>query len=116
MTLPVGLDGIDLPGSLSWVPGEQEEAHLLLEEFQDVFSWHDLNVGETSLVEHVFRLKLNVGALFKEQYQPVPPGMYDEVRVHLKENLDIRAIRLSSSLWASAVKLVRKKDGNSVSV
>ena len=31
--------------------------------------------------------------------------------MHLKEILDIRTIRLSSSQWASAVMLIRKKDG-----
>ena len=49
--------------------------------------------------------------MFKEQYQPILPGIYDEVRVHLKEMLDNGAIRLSSSLWASSAMLVRKKDG-----
>ena len=33
------------------------------------------------------------------------------MRAHLKEMLDIRVIRLSSSPWASAVMLVRKKGG-----
>ena len=62
------LDAVDMLQSLSWAPGEQEEAHLLLEEFQDVFSQHDLNQGEMSLVEHVIHLKPNTGTSFKEQY------------------------------------------------
>ena len=37
--------------------------------------------------------------------------MYDEVKAHLKEMLDLGAIRHSNSPWTSAIGLVRKKDG-----
>ena len=37
--------------------------------------------------------------------------MYDDVRAHIQEMLDIGAIHKSHSLWASAVVLVWKKDG-----
>ena len=37
--------------------------------------------------------------------------MYEEVREHLKEILEIGAIQPSHSLWASLVIVVCKKDG-----
>ena len=37
--------------------------------------------------------------------------MYDEVKVHIQEMLDMGAIRPSNSPWANAVILVWKKDG-----
>ena len=37
--------------------------------------------------------------------------MYDEVKAHMQEMLDVGAIRSSNSSWASAVILVHKKDG-----
>ena len=37
--------------------------------------------------------------------------MYEEVKVHIQEILDVGAIRPSNSPWASAVVLVQKKDG-----
>ena len=37
--------------------------------------------------------------------------MYDEVKTRLQEMLDLGAIRPSNSPWASAIVLVRKKDG-----
>ena len=38
--------------------------------------------------------------------------MYDTVKAHLQEMLDIGAIQKSHSLWVSAVVLVWKKDGS----
>ena len=40
------------------------------------------------------------------------PHMYDDMKAHLQEMLDIGAIRKLNSLWASMVVLVWKKDGN----
>ena len=37
--------------------------------------------------------------------------MYEELKVHIQEVLDVGAIRPSNSPWASAVVLVQKKDG-----
>ena len=37
--------------------------------------------------------------------------MYDEVKVHIQEMLDVGTIRPSNSPWANAVILVQKKDG-----
>ena len=37
--------------------------------------------------------------------------MYDDMRAHIQEMLDIGAIHQSHNLWASAVVLVWKKDG-----
>ena len=39
------------------------------------------------------------------------PHMYDDVRAHIQEMLDIGAIHKLHSLWASTVALVWKKDG-----
>ena len=49
---------------------------------------------------------------FKECYRCIPPHMYDDVRAHIKEMLDIGAIHQSHSPWVSAVDLVWKKDGS----
>ena len=49
--------------------------------------------------------------MIKEAYRRIPPQMYDEVKAHIQEMLDLGAIRPSNSPWASAIVLVRKKDG-----
>ncbi len=49
---------------------------------------------------------------FKDAYRRIPPGMYEEVREHLKEMIAAGAIRPSESPYSSNVVLVRKKDGS----
>ena len=49
---------------------------------------------------------------FKEHYQCIPSHMYDDVKAHLQEMLDIGAIQKLHSPWASAVDLVQQKDGS----
>ena len=46
----------------------------------------------------------------KECYQCIPRNMYDNMKAHLQEMLDIGAIRKLHSLWATVVVLVQKKD------
>ena len=47
---------------------------------------------------------------FKKSYRRIPAHLYDEIRAHLKEMLDLGAIRKSQSPWSSAIVLVRKKN------
>ena len=67
-------------------------------------------MGRTNLAKH--HIKLTDPIPFKEAYRRIPPQMYDEVKAHIQEMLDLGAIRPSNnSTWASAIVLVRKKDG-----
>ena len=63
-----------------------------------------MDLGKTAIVKH--SLKLTDLTLFKECYRCIPPGMYDEVKMHIQEMLDVGAIQPSNSPWASAVVLV----------
>ena len=78
-------------------------------DFGSLFALDSLDLGKTSVVKH--KIKLNDYTPFKERYRWIPPHLYEEVKKHLKEMMDIGAILKSSSPWASAVVLVRKKDG-----
>ena len=48
---------------------------------------------------------------FKEHYRCIPPHMYNDMRGHIQERMDISAIHQLHSLWISTVVLVWKKDG-----
>jgi hypothetical protein len=75
-----------------------------------VFSKNFSDLGKTDIVEH--RIVLEDEKPFKQPYRKIPPGMYDEVRQHVKEMLDSGVIRESDSPYSLNVVLVRKKDGS----
>ena len=79
----------------------QEKAKDMLRRNASIFSKHDLDMGKTNLVK--YNIMLTDPIPFKEKYRKIPPQMFSEVKAHLKEKLDLGAIRLSSSPWASAI-------------
>ena len=103
------LNLIDLSSLENWPEKLQHEAKEMLKRNAKVFSKDDMDMGRTNLVKH--HIKLTDPVPFKEAYRRIPPQMYDEVKTHLQEMLDLGAIRPSNSPWASAIVLVRKKDG-----
>ena len=100
---------LNLPRMEEWEPQLQQAAQDLIHEFACIFSQDDLDLGKTSIVKH--SNKVNDPVLFKEWHRHIPPGMYDEVKVHIQEMLNVGAIRPSNSPWTSAVVLVQKTDG-----
>ena len=103
-------DKIDLSGADSWDPKLVEEAKQLFREYAHIFALESLDMGHTSMVKH--EIRLDNYTPFKERYCRIPPHLFDEVKNHLKEMIEVGAIRKSNSPWASAVVLVRKKDGS----
>ena len=104
------LQKINLSGIQDWEASLQKTAQDLICKFACIFSQDDLDLGKTSIVKH--SIKVNDPVPFKEWYRCIPPGMYEEVKAHIQEMLDVGAIRPPNSPWASAVVLVWKKDGN----
>ena len=103
------LDLIDLSGIKDWPEQLQHDTREMLKRNAKVFSKDDMDIGRTNLAKH--HIKLTDPAPFKEAYRRIPPQMYDEVKTHIQEMLDLGAIRPSNSPWASSIVLVRKKDG-----
>ena len=94
-------DLIDLSGLEDWPSELQNKAKEMLARNAGIFSKHDLDMSRTDLVQHniIFTNPLP----FKEKFRRIPPQLYDEVKAHLKEMLDLGAIRHSNSPWASAI-------------
>ena len=103
-------DKIDLSGADSWDPKLVEEVKQLFREYAHIFALESLDMGHTSMVKH--KIKLDNYTPFKERYCRIPPHLFDEVKNHLKEMIEVGAIHKSNSPWASAVVLVRKRDGS----
>ena len=82
----------------------------LFREYAHIFALESVDMGHTSVVKH--KIKLDNYTPFKERYRHIPPNLFDEVKNHLKEMIQVSAIRCSNSPWASEVVLGRKKDGS----
>ena len=70
-----------------WPEHLQSEAKEMLKRNATVFSKTDMNMGRTNLVKH--HIKLTDPVPFKESYRRIPPQMYDEVKAHIQEMLEI---------------------------
>ena len=81
----------------------------LLLKWEHLFLHSDLDLGKTALIKH--KIQLTDQMPIKECYQHIPSHIYNDVRAHIQEMLDISAICKSHSLWPSTVVLVQKKDG-----
>ena len=100
---------LDLTGYDNWTQDQRDLMNTTIERYHHIFAVEDLEIGRTNLVKH--EIKLTNYVPFKERYRRIPPHQYEEVRKHLAEMLKMGAIRKSNSPLASAVVLVRKKDG-----
>ena len=103
------LDQLNLEGLNSWTREQQQSARDLLVDSADVFAKTDLDLGKCNIIKHA--IKITDPQPFKEHYRRIPSHLYEEVKAHLQEMVEVGAIRKSFSPWASAVVLVRKKDG-----
>ena len=92
-----------------WSEDDKNAAIEMIKRNANIFSKNDMDMGRTNLVKH--HIELTDPIPFKESYRRIPPQMYDEVKAHIQEMLDLGAIRHSNSPWSSAIVLVRKKDG-----
>ena len=101
---------IDLDGAKEWSEELKVKTKDLFQEYAHIFALESLDMGHTSMVKH--KIKLDNYTPFKERYRHIPPNLFDEVKNHLKEMIQVGTIRCSNSPWASAVVLVRKKDGS----
>ena len=97
-------------GTSEWTPEQQQRAKDVIKKYSFLFAMGTLDLGKTNLVKH--KIELTDYTPIKDTYHRIPPHQYEEVRKHLKEMLDVGAIRRSNSPWASPVVLVRKKDGS----
>ena len=103
------LEALDLQGLKEWPGSEQKQARELLLKWEHLFVCGDVDLGKTALIKH--KIEVMDRKPFKEHYQCIPPHMYNDMRAHIQEMLDIGAIHKLHSPWASAVVLVQKKDG-----
>ena len=80
-------------GTAEWT--EEHRVKSVIEKYSFLFAMNSLDLGRTDLIKH--QIKLKDYTPVKDRYRMIPPHQYEKVRKHLKEMLDIGAIRRSSS-------------------
>jgi hypothetical protein len=88
---------------------EQKEIWLLLNNFQDIFSRHDMDLGLTSLTEHV--IDTEDTRQTKQAPRRPPRTLIEEEKKSIDKLLKQGIIQRSSSPWSSPLCLVKKKNG-----
>ena len=95
---------LNLEGAEEWGPNIQARLSRVFKDYHHIFALDDLKLGRTDMVKHVIRLDNKVP--FRERYRRIPPHQYEEVKNHLKEMLEIGAIRKSQSPWGWRTKIL----------
>jgi len=80
----------------------------LLNEYQDVFAKSEFDLGNFTEIEH----SINTGDALpvKLKMRRTPACFVNEAEAHLQKMLDAGGIEPSTSEWASAPSLIRKRD------
>ncbi|MES9882037.1 MAG: pol polyprotein [Sedimenticola sp.] len=115
---PGGLDS-EIPGHLRemWVNScqhlvDEQQTQLadLLREYEDVFARDEFDLGNFTHIEH--SIDTDGAKAVKQGIRRTPACYADEEEAHLKKMLEAGVIQESTSEWASAPVLIRKRDGS----
>jgi len=82
----------------------------LLNEFGDIFSTHQYDIGRTNLVYH--RIETGNHPPIRQPLRRQPDAYQDVIDTQVADMLRHGVIERSNSEWASNVVLARKKDGS----
>ena len=90
-------------------PEQLEQVEKLIKRHFDRFSKDDMDIGYCDKVEH--KIILDDDRPVRLPHRRIPTQQWNEVREYLEKSLKQGIIKRSSSPYASAVMLVRKRDG-----
>ena len=90
-------------------PEVAQKAMDLIVDYNDVFATSDMDLGEFTAIEH--RIETDNATPVKQRMCRTPAVFEEEEEAHVDKMLQAGVIQPSSSDWASAPVLVRKKDG-----
>ena len=89
--------------------GQRQTVVNLLQEFEDVFSKDDYDLGQTDLVEH--RIDTGGHRPFRQTLRRHPVAQLPVIDEHVEQMLQQGIVEPCASPWSSNVVLVRRKDG-----
>ena len=97
-------------GEVDFTGDQRKKLDDLFAKHIDAFTLTDDDVGYTTTITHNINLTDDVP--IKVPHRRIPPNQIEEVKRHIQKLLNQGIIRKSSSPYASAVVIVRKKDGS----
>lgn len=97
-------------GDVNFTEKQKEQFDALLKKHSDAFCKDDSDLGHSSLIKH--SIKLTDDVPIRVPHRRIPPNQLEEVKQHIRKLLDQGIIRKSTSPYASAIVIVRKKDGS----
>ena len=100
---------MDIDEEIKDSPDKFQQLMELIRKYYGGFSKDDMDIGYCDKVEH--KIILDNQHPVRLPHRRIPPHQWDEVREYLEKSLQQGIIKRSSSPYASAVVLVRKKDG-----
>ena len=81
---------IDLSGAKDWEFELINDAKQLFHIYAHIFALESSGMGYTSIVKH--KIRLDNYTPFKERYHRISPNLYEEVKNHLKEMIEVGTI------------------------
>ena len=99
------LEGVDL----SVGRAERHQLSRLIDEFQDVFSQSEYDLGQTGIVKHTIDTADN--SPIKQALRRHPPLHQQAIKEQTAEMMEQDLVEPASSEWAANVVLVKKKTG-----
>ena len=90
-------------------PAQQQQLKALFQEFSDIISQGEDDLGCTPLLQHTIETE---GPPLRQPYRRQNPAVRREEMTQVQQMLSSGIIRPSNSPWASPVVMVKKKDGS----
>ena len=90
-------------------PAQQQELKAIFQEFSDIISQGEHNLGCTPLLQHTIETE---GPPLRQPYRRQNPVVHQEEMAQVQQMLSSGVICPSNSPWASPVVMVKKKDSS----
>ena len=85
------LDQLDLGDISTWSVEQQQAVKKMLCDYSETFSKNDIDLGKCNILKH--NIKLTDHQPFKERYRRIPPQLFEEVKQHLQELVEVGTIK-----------------------